>query len=662
MPGIIRSLMERRVSPSNPNRWLVEALGGAETKSGIQIDEATSMKFAAVHACVRVLAESVAVLPLPVYRRLTPRGKERVPNHPLYRLLHDSPNPEITPFHFRETLTSHAVLWGNAYAEIEFDRGGRPIALWPLLPDRTRARRKDGVLEYITRVRSREVLLPAHRVLHVPGLGFDGVRGLSPIALHREAIALGLAAEEMSARFYGDGANPSGMIEFPGTFKDAEDRSDFRKQFQTAYGGLENAQRQIVLEQGMTWKPTQMPPRDAQLITSRTFQIREVARIFRVPPHMIAELEQATFSNIEHQSIDFVTHALTPWLVRWEQAINKRLVPESQKGDIFAEFLSAALLRGDAQARNQAFQIARNGGWMSANDIREFENMNPIEGGDVYLIPLNMVPADQVTNGDGAADDNPPALAEGDSPPRALAEGRSSRSVTGRRRSQRANRRLMKAAATRAIKREVDKVRKAIRDGVELPTFIADFYGDGDYASYIRRQVTPVLLAMGEMISADAADEIGADQDMGPEIDLKVRAYAEGMSKRMTDSSSGQLRRIMAETAPADVAGALETRLDEWVETRPAKIAKRDTVDAGSMIAKAVWAANGISKLVWRTVGDNCPLCDELDGKVVEITQHFVKTGDRVNPADDDTAPLDVTRNLGHPPLHEGCDCTISPG
>ena len=657
MPGIVRSLIERRVSPSNPNKWLVEALGGVGTKAGIQIDEPGSMKFAAVHACVRVIAEALASLPLPLYRRLDPRGKKRVPRHPLYRLLHDQPNPEITSFRFRETLMGHVLLWGNAFAEIEYDRSNRPIALWPLLPDRTWPVRKDKVLRYKTRVNGQEFILDAFRVLHIPGLSFDGIQGFSPISLHKEAIALGLAAEQTGALTYGRGANAAGVIEMDKKFAKAEDRDDFARQFERSYGGLENAQRQIILQQGMKWKQTQMPATDAQYIQSRTFQIREVARIFGVPPHMIAELEQATFSNIEHQSIDFVVHTLRPWLIRWEQSIQMRLVSPREQASIFAEFLVDGLLRGDLAARYAAYSIARNGGWMSANDIREAENMNPIEGGEIYLIPLNMVPAGDVANGTGAADDG-----SGDVPPASAAAFRATRSVTGRRRSQKAHRRLMTSAVGRVLHREVQAIQKQIRNGGDLPTWMEQFYlADGDQARYARRQLTPVLQSMGEMVAADAADEIGADQEIGDQLDDKIRSYADGMVNRMHDSSRGQLTTILTEADAADVPDALETRLTEWEETRAAKISKRDTVDAGSMIAKAVWTLNGISKLIWRTVGENCPLCDELDGKVVEITKHFVQAGDRVDPAGD-TAPLDVTRNLGHPPLHEGCDCTISPG
>ena len=309
--------------------------------------------------------------------------------------------------------------------------------------------------------------------------------------------------------------------------------------------------------------------------------------LFRQRVHRLTVYTLFEDTSIEHQSIDFVVHSLRPWLVRWEQSMQMRLVMPRERSTIFAEFLVDGLLRGDLAARYQAYNIARNGGWMSANDIREAENMNPIDGGNIYLVPLNMVPATDVANGAGAADDG-----SGDTPPAASAaslDARTLRSVTGRRRSQKAHRQLMAAAIGRVLHREVDAIRKQIRNGADLPSWMEQFYlGEGDQAKYAKRQVLPVLQAMGEMVAADAADEIGSAEDVGDQLDEKVRAYADAMVNRMHDSSRGQLTTILTETAEGDVPGALETRLAEWEETRAAKIAKRDTVDAGSMIAKAV--------------------------------------------------------------------------
>ena len=237
--GIVSSILERsldrggrRARLSSPPEWLVSAFGGGETASGVKVDETKALTFSAVYACMRVLSEGVASLPLPVYRRMGVRGKRRDPGHNLFRLLHDRPNPEMTSFTFRETQMSHVLLWGNSYAEIERDRAGRVIGLWPLLPDRTWPERKNKKLRYVTRVGNEEVPLSADRVFHVPGLGFDGLVGYAPITLFRQAVGLGLTAEEFGARFYGSGARPSGVMEMESRFPSQEARDDFRKQLQ----------------------------------------------------------------------------------------------------------------------------------------------------------------------------------------------------------------------------------------------------------------------------------------------------------------------------------------------------------------------------------------------------------------------------------------------
>ena len=659
--GVLDRLFERRASLANPDAFLVGAFGGTETESGLRIDEATALKYAAVWACVRVLAESVASLPLPLYKRL-PRGKERLTGHPLYTLLHDQPNPEMTSFVFRETMMSHAVTWGNAYAEIERDRAGRPIALWPLLPDRTWPERKNKVLRYVTRVNNTaEVPLRPDQVFHIPGLSWNGLKGYSPIAIHREAIGLGMATEQFGSKFFGSGARPSGVIEYPGKFATDDDRTNFRKQWQNAYGGLTNAQRTAVLEQGMKWSAISIPPDDAQFLETRVHQLREVARIFRVQPHLIGDLENATFSNIEHQSLEFVTHTLRPWLVRWEQAITQRLVMPSERSEVFAEFVIDGLLRGDIAARYSAYQVGRQNGWLSANDVRELENMNPLPGdqGDIFMVPLNMVPAEQLTEGAAGSDVSESPFERSDSG--AVEE----RSAQDRRRAQRAHLQLLKAAAGRAIAREVNAGRRAVktaygkRGDQAFIEWLEWFYPQ--HRDYIAKQMLPVLMALAEAVGGAAARDVTVDDPMTPELEKFIKDYADALAIRMTTSSDGQLRRIIADTPAEDVEAALDQRLVEWDETRPAKIASREAVQAGSAVAKHVWAAAGVQVLVWRTNGPGCPLCQEMSGRTAEVTKTFAGPGDQINPTGP-TAPLDVKQRFGHPPLHEGCDCTIAPG
>jgi HK97 family phage portal protein len=378
----------------NPAEWLTNIFRGSPTASGTYVTEFTALKNTAVWAAVRILAESVGFLPLLTYERLDGGGKQRAIDHPLYRLLHDQPNRYMSSVTFRETLQGHLALWGNAYAEIQWAENGQAIALWPLLPNQVWPEIRDGKLFYrVTVPKGPQVILSPDDVLHVPGLGFDGVKGYSPIAMVREALGLAAAGEEFAARFYSNGASVSGILEHPQTLsKEAGDR--LRKDVESRYTGLTNAHRMMILEEGMKFGAA-MPLREAQFIEGRTFQIAEVARTFHVPLHMLAELSHATFDNIEYQSLEFVIFTLGPWLRRWEQELNRKLFSAWAQKRFFVEFQVDGLLRGDFKSRMEGYSIARNGGWMSADDIRDLENQNPLPdgAGKIYLMPLNMADA-----------------------------------------------------------------------------------------------------------------------------------------------------------------------------------------------------------------------------------------------------------------------------
>ncbi|MEA4938537.1 MAG: phage portal protein [Christensenella sp.] len=366
------------------------------TSSGKPVNETTAMQMTAVYSCVRILSETVAGLPLNVYQYNDSGGKEKAFKHPLYRLLHDEPNPEMTSFAFRETLMSHLLLWGNAYAQIIRNARGEVIALYPLMPNKmTVDRDQSGRLFYLyqrgsedptTLGKSTQVTLSPSDVLHIPGLGFDGLIGYSPIAMAKNAIGLAIATEEYGAKFFANGAAPSGVLEHPGTIKDPQ---RVKESWNSAYQGSANAHKIAVLEEGMKYTPIGIAPEQAQFLETRKFQINEIARIFRVPPHMLADLEKSSFSNIEQQSLEFVKYTLDPWVVRWEQSMCRVLFSESEKPAYFIKFNVDGLLRGDYVSRMSGYATARQNGWMSANDIRELENLDRIApdlGGDLYLI------------------------------------------------------------------------------------------------------------------------------------------------------------------------------------------------------------------------------------------------------------------------------------
>lgn len=394
--GILQGIFKARDKPKDSLSGSRYSFFFGGTTAGKPVNEHTAMQMTAVYSCVRILAETLAGLPLHVYKYNDSGGKEKYLQHPLYRLLHDEPNPEMTSFTFRETLMSHLLLWGNAYAQIIRNARGEVIALYPLMPNKmTVDRDKNGRLFYLyqrsvedapTLGKDSLVYLDPSDVLHIPGLGFDGLVGYSPIAMAKNAIGLAMATEEYGAKFFANGAAPGGVLEHPGTIKDPQ---KVKESWNAAYQGSTNSHRVAVLEEGMKYQQIGIPPEQAQFLETRKFQINEIARIFRVPPHMLADLEKSSFSNIEQQSLEFVKYTLDPWVVRWEQNMYRSLLMASEKSTVFIKFNVDGLLRGDYVSRMNGYATARQNGWMSANDIRELENLDRIPaelGGDLYLI------------------------------------------------------------------------------------------------------------------------------------------------------------------------------------------------------------------------------------------------------------------------------------
>ena len=361
--------------------------------SGKAVNATTAIQLSTVYACVRVISETVASLPFGVYEAID-GGSHNAEEHPLYWLLHDEPNSEMTSFVLREVMLAHLLLWGNSYCQIIRTGRNQITGLYPLLPDRmTVDRDKNGILTYTYSTNTGQtVILAPEDVLHIPGLGFDGVIGYSPIALEKNAIGLGIASEEYGSKFFSNGARPSGILTHPNTVKNPK---ALRESWNSAYGGSSNANRVAILEEGMRFEPIAIPNNEAQFLETRKFQVAEICRIFRVPPHLVGDLEHATFSNIEHMSIDFAVHTIRPWLVRIEQSMNRALFNEQEKGRYYTQFNIDGLMRGDYKSRMEGYAIARQNGWMSANDIRALENQNPIppdQGGDAYLVNGNMIP------------------------------------------------------------------------------------------------------------------------------------------------------------------------------------------------------------------------------------------------------------------------------
>ena len=399
--GIFSGLFRSRDKPTDSTVGSRYAFYMGGSSSGKVVTERSAMQMTAVYACVRILSEAIAGLPLHMYRYKDDGGKEKALDHPLYLLLHDEPNPEMSSFVFRETLMTHLLLWGNAYAQIIRNGKGEVVALYPLMPNKMTVSRDETGQLYYTYQKSQEelpkdntytVTLHPSDVLHIPGLGFDGLVGYSPIAMAKNAIGLAIATEEYGSKFFANGAAPSGVLEHPGTIKDPQ---RVRESWMSQFGGSANSNKIAVLEEGLKYTPISISPEQAQFLETRKFQINEIARIFRVPPHMVGDLEKSSFSNIEQQSLEFVKYTLDPWVVRWEQSIQRTLLTPEEKKTYFVKFNVEGLLRGDYQSRMSGYATARQNGGMSANDIRELENLDRIpaeDGGDLYLVNGNMLP------------------------------------------------------------------------------------------------------------------------------------------------------------------------------------------------------------------------------------------------------------------------------
>ena len=654
---LITDWLEKR-SLAKFDEYLDFLIDGQSSNSGANVTEKTALKSTAVFACVRILAETIASLPLPVYERLDPRGKKRAPQHPLYNLLHDAPNPYMTSFVFRETMMGHLATWGNLYAEIEWDSRARPKALWPLRPDRMKEiKHKNGKLVYVYRLPDgTDKVFQAYRIFHVPGLGFDGYVGYSPIAMAREAVGLSMSTEEFGARLFKNGAKPGGVLEHPQKLgKEAHD--NLRKSWNEMHQGLSNQHRIAILEQGMTYKQIGIPPNDAQFLETRKFQTLEIARIYRIPPHMLADLERATFSNIEHQSIDFVVHTIRPWLVRWEQAIKQKLFVGNEKERYFAEFLVDGLLRGDTQSRYEAYAKGFQVGAFSVNDILELENRNPIgKDGDKRFVPMNMVPLDSVDDfkpkqsGEPEADRTLPPL--------------ETRSAAARNRFRLAKQYegLFRDAGARIVAREVKDLKRAAkkmlkeRDSTDFLVYLEDYYRKAP--EWIEKTILPVFLSLGEAARDAAAQEIGADP---ADMNEWLSGYAERYGRQHAGSSEGQLRALItqAQTDAEDSYELIEERLGEWEEKRPGKIAQRETVELSNKVARFVFAGAGITRLRWVAVGSkSCPYCNELDGKVVGIDSPFLGGSESLESED---GRMRINKPAFTPQLHSGCECQIIP-
>lgn len=387
------------------DHWVVRALGGGKTTAGVPVSEATAMRFTAVYACQAIISDTMAQVSLNLHRRyrdpVTRRIRTEVAlEHPAHRLVHDDPNPRMSSFTLRQTCQGHTLGWGNGYIEVQRTVGGDPAGLWPLMPDRTDPRvTEQGVLVYDTTVNGKRFTLPSADVIHIAGLGFDGIKGYSPIYMARQAIGLGLAAESFGAKFFANDAKSGGFLMHPGKLGDVA-VENIRDSFVDRQGGNDNAHKPKVLEEGMKWVSTTIAPDDAQFLATREMQIAEIARIYRVPLVLLQLMEKTTTwgSGVEQIMLGFIQWTIAAWAKRWEEELNRKLLTEAERlAGYYFKFNLNSLARGDMAARARFYNAGITGGWMNRNQPRSLEDWDEAEGLDDFLFPLNMAVVDSVT-------------------------------------------------------------------------------------------------------------------------------------------------------------------------------------------------------------------------------------------------------------------------
>jgi HK97 family phage portal protein len=389
---LLRSSPENpRTSLSRPASWLLDLF--VKSKSGATVNEQSSMTLSAVYAAVRVISETVASLPLYVYER-EGQGRRRLDQHPVAQLL-EKPNSYQTSFVWKQYMQAADSFHGNSYSIIKRDPAGRPIELIPVHPDKVQIKLREGEKYFVI---DKMGTFADYEVLHLMGLSWNGIEGISVMEAAREAIGMGLAAQQFGAEFFGNGANLGGVITHPAKLTD-DSMKRLKESWRRNYQGNDKSHGTAILEEGMKYDRIGIPPDQAQFLETRKFQILDIARIFRVPPHMLGELDAAASrANIEEQGISFVRDTIRPIVTMWEDELNKKLFMPSEQGRMYVRFNLDSLLRGDTASRFSSYAVARQWGWMSVNDIRDLENMNPIDGGDIYLQPLNMVNAAEQPN------------------------------------------------------------------------------------------------------------------------------------------------------------------------------------------------------------------------------------------------------------------------
>jgi phage portal protein BeeE len=599
----LKSPEERSNPLENPRNPLAQAffIDGQRTITGRSMSDTHALSLPAIYSAVSHIAGDMATVPLSVYRRRADGGREKA-DHRLNDILGLQPQPMVSAATWREAIQGHVLLRGNGYAEIIMDSGGRVLELRLLSP--SDVFHIKGSEFY--KVHSQQRLIHMASMLHLAGPGGDGISGWSVLQLAKNNWALASALTP-------------------------------------------------VLDNGMEWQQVGVSAEDAQFLESRQFSITDISRWFNIPPHMIGDLERATFSNIEEQAIQYVRNTLRPWAVRHEQQMDTKLLTANERADgLFVSYNLDGLLRGDISSRTDAYQSMFRMGGLTPNEMRALENRNPVEGGDVAYVSADMVPLDKLEEllAPPAAPEPDPEPVQENSERRREVRGHQDRMTL-----RKSFHGLLLDAAGRMVRGEVRNIRRLMRNAEgDMDDLIARYYFD-EHPEFATRTMGPAFRAYARSVALAAAQEIETDTEIDAEA--FADAYTEGFVARYSARSR---RDLDGRDAPE-----IEQRLQEWGEgtataaPRMEQVADQEAVKVGDAVARQLFIAAGVSTLVWRTIGDNCPYCTRLNGKVVGSNQSFILAGEQFQGEGTDT-PLVTKNNVRHAPAHKGCNCTIVPG
>ena len=512
--------------PNVPLGWeaishAIESRGGGPSDAGIIISEDTAMRFGAVFACVRVIGGTIGSLPLEVFQRTkSGNGKTDARTNRAYPILHNRPNPQMSSMVWREAVQANTLLTGAGYSEIQYDNAGRIVNVWPLRSLLTSPQRDEKGFRFVTydTPNSQARTIQPDDMLYVPGLSFNGVSGLSVIGYARNSIGLGLAAEKFGAKFFSNGARLSGVLSYPQRLSE-KGRENLKHSFDEKYQGADNAHKTIVLEEGAKYTPLSVPPEDAQFIETRKHQRSEICGWFGVPPHLIGDLENATFSNIEQQDLEFAKHCMRTWLVRWEQELDWKLFRGT---DFFCKFNLDDLLRGDFLSRQLGYQIQRQNGVINADDWASAENRNPIGGvaGSMYIVPANMTTPEALEK---LAADPPAKPAEGTA---SAGNGKE----PGKEPQTQPTPEEEKAQKA-AKKEQAAVIRPIFRDAIGR---ILHRAAKGRNQAFVQSTIMPTLMVLAGQLQASPASSFLVQHCAA--LTLRAQAWTEDQAEAITDS------------------------------------------------------------------------------------------------------------------------------